>query len=36
MHHIPELTAALDEGPLTPDEQEYMVQLATAATPRYF
>jgi hypothetical protein len=31
-----ELLAALDETPLTPDEQRYMSWLSSLANPRYF
>jgi hypothetical protein len=34
--HIAALEEALGRGPLTPDQQEYMIRLSSLVSPRYF
>ena len=36
VEQLDELIAGLEEGPMTPQQEEYMVWLSSTATPRYF
>jgi hypothetical protein len=36
VQQLHELVSALEEGPLTPEQEQYMVWLSSTATPRYF